>query len=268
MDTFFFWLSKLAWLLIAPDSLLLILILSSFVLLCLGKHRIARTLLGASCIALVLIAVFPLHNLLLYPLERRFETNPALPAQIDGIIVLSGAEEPFLSSLWNQVELNPAAERNLAFLALARQYPKARLVFTGGTGSLSRQEYKAADVARTLFEQQGLDLNRVTFESESRNTFENALFTRKMVQPKKGEKWLLITTAWHMPRAVGAFCKQQWAVIAYPVDHATEPGHLFSVHLSLAEHLRGLNISIREWVGLFAYYLTDKTTALLPAECS
>ncbi len=152
-------------------------------------------------------------------------------------------------------------------MALGRQYPEAKLVFTGGTGSLTGQEYKAAGVAKVLFEQQGLDLSRITFERESRNTYENALLTKKLVQPDKGETWLLITTAWHMPRSVGIFCKQQWPVIPYPVDHATDPDDLFSIRFSLAGNLRNLNIATREWIGLFAYYLTGKTAKLFPTRC-
>jgi len=267
MDTFFFWLSKLAWLAIAPDSLLLMLILASFALLYFKKERAARKLLGTTCVLLLVISLIPLHKALLHPLDTRFETNPALPQQIDGIIVLSGSEDPYMSSLWNQVALGGTAERILTFMAMARQYPEAKLVFSGGTGSLSRQQYKTADVARTLFKQQGLNVDRITFERESRNTYENVLLSKTLVQPNQGENWLLITTAWHMPRSVGIFCKQNWPVIPFPVDHATAPGELISLRFSLAANLRGLNIAMREWVGLLAYYLTGKTAKLFPTRC-
>ena len=267
MDTLFFWLSKLIWLIISPDSLLLLLILLSFALLLLGKNRIAKRLLGFVCAVLLVIAFLPLHKLLLYPLETRFVTNPQLPQTIDGIIVLSGAENTYLSAAWGQVELNYMVERNLAFLALAREYPDAKLVFTGGSGSLTGQEFKQADVAEELFRQQGLDLDRVVFERHARNTYENALLTERLIQPRAGENWILVTTAWHMPRSVGAFCKQQWPVVRYPGDHATTPGSLISVSLALAEHLSALNTGVKEWIGLFAYYLTGKTTALFPSLC-
>lgn len=267
MDTLFFWLSKLIWLIISPDSLLLILILLSFALLFFGMQRAGRRLLGFICVVLLVIAFVPLHNLLLYPLESRFVTNPELPQKIDGVIVLSGAEKAYMSSLWDQVELGPAAERSLAFVALARQYPEAKLVFAGGSGRLTKQDYKDADVAAKLFEQLGLELERVVFENESRNTYENALFAKRLIEPNKDENWLLITTAWHMPRSVGAFCKQQWPVIPYPVDHITPRGHLMSISLSLAGHLRDLKIGVKEWIGLFAYYFTGKTTAILPSQC-
>lgn len=268
MDTLFFWLSKLVWLLISPDSLLLIALLLALACLVLGRERLATTLLGFACAAFLVIALFPLHILLFHPLDVRFKTNPALPDTLDGIIVQGGAEDAYRSSLWNQVSLSSGAERFITFIELAREYPEARLVFTGGTGSLTRQGYKGADVARELFGRHGLDINRIVFERESRNTYENALLTKRLVQPGKDEKWLLITTAWHLPRSVGVFCKQQWPVIPYPVDHATVPDPRLSVGWALSEHLGQLKTGLREWLGLFAYYVTGKTTALLPSACT
>ena len=274
MDTLFFWISKLAWKLIAPDIVLLLLILLGCALLFLGKERVAKKVLAASCVLLIIVSLIPLYRVMLHPLETRFPTNPPLPQHLDGIVVLSGSEDPYLSSRWNQAIVGGTAERNLTFLAMARKYPEARLVFSGGASSLSQtgQEYKAADVAKKMFYDQGLDLDRVTFERESRNTFENAALTKKLVQPGEGEQWLLITTAWHMPRAIGIFCKQAWPMIPYPVDHATAPEWRDSLHLSLnfslAGNLRNLNIATREWIGLSAYYLTGKTTELFPAGCN
>ena len=267
MDTLFFWISKLAWMVIAPGNFLLILVLASCALLFLGKERIARRLLAATCVALAIVSVFQLHAILLHPLDSRFETNPALPQHLDGIIVLSGSEDPYRSQMWNQVSLGETAERNLTFMEMARKYPQAKLVFSGGTASLLGGQYRAADVARTLFAQQGMDLDRIVFEREARNTYENVLFSRKLVQPRKGETWLLITTAWHMPRSVGIFCKQGWPVIPYPVDHATAPDERVVIHFSMADNLRNLNIAVREWIGLYAYYVTGKTAQLLPSRC-
>lgn len=267
MDTLFFWISKLAWLVIAPGNFLLILLLISCVLLFHGKDRSGRLLLAATCVALVSIALFSPHRVLFHPLDTRFETNPPLPQHLDGIIVLSGSEDPVRSRSWNQVAVGGTAERDLTFMAMARKYPEAKLVFSGGTSSLFGGEYTAADVARTMFEEQGLDVARVIFERESRNTYENALLSKKLVQPREGETWLLITTAWHMPRSVGIFCKQQWPVIPYPVDHATNQGSQFSIYFSLSDNLRNLNIAMREWIGLVVYYVTDKTTKLFPTRC-
>ena len=267
METLFFYISKLIWLIISPDSLLLILIILSLALLYIGKKKQAKQLLSLTTVLLITISFFPIGEWLLYPLESRFETNPNIDKNLTGIIVLSGAEDTEGSQIWNQVELGSAAERNLTFLSLARQYPKAKLIFTGGTGSLTKQEFKAADVAKKLFRQQGFDIKQITFERESRNTYENAIYSKKIMKPEKGENWLLITTAWHMPRSIGIFCKADWPVTPYPVDHETKKGQLLRVDFDLAGNLKTLKTGIKEWLGLFAYYLSGKTTSLLPSKC-
>lgn len=267
MDTLFFFVSKLVWLLASPDSLLLILILATLIFSYTGKQKIVKALLAMISAFLILIAFFPVGEWLLYPLESRFQTNPSLPDKVDGIIVLSGAENAELSHLWGQVELGAAAERDLMFLTLARQYPKAKLVFTGGTGSLLKQEYKAADIAEKLFNNLGFNTSRIIFERESRNTYENVIYSKKIIKPEKNKNWILITTGWHMPRSVGIFCKADWPVIPYPVDHQTKKGNLFRIDFNLANNLYTLKTVIKEWLGLFAYYLSGKTTGFLPNKC-
>jgi uncharacterized SAM-binding protein YcdF (DUF218 family) len=264
MESLFFWTSKLAWMMIAPDNLILCLLLIAWILLWRGAYRPATLLLGTATTVLMLVALFPVGEWLLYPLETRFASNPKLPDRIDGIIVLSGTEDAVRSSLWQQVELHDSAEREMAFLELARRYPNARLVFTGGSGSMVHQDDKAADVANKLFDNLGLDLSRVTFERNSRNTYENAVISRELVRPDPAQTWVLITTAWHMPRSVGVFRKAGWPVIPYPVDHGTRPGELLRIDMNLSGHLQSLVKGVREWVGLLAYYISGKTTTFFP----
>ena len=184
MDALFFYISKLIWLLASPDSLLLILILLSLFLLSIGKQKQGKILLSSVSAILIIIAFFPIGEWLLYPLESRFQTNPTLPEKVDGIIVLSGAENAELSHIWQQVELGAAAERDLTFLKLARQYPDAKLVFTGGSGSLTKQQFKGADVAKKLFKQLNFDTKRIIFERKSRNTYENIIYSKELINPK------------------------------------------------------------------------------------
>ena len=258
MNDLFYWLSKLIWLLIYPDSLLLIWFGTGFLLLWQGRVVWAKRLLGSLLSVLLLIGLLPVGSWLLYLLENRYSPSPELQ-KIDGIVALSGALDPMKTQLWDQVVSNGAAERNLAFMRLARAFPKAKLVYTGGASSMVNQNYKAADVAKRLFKEQGLDLSRITFERESRNTWENALLTKQLVVPKMGEKWVLITTAWHMPRSVGVFCKVGWDVIPYPVDYQTKPGYLFTVNWGFAGHLQDLVTAVKAWVGQVAYQLTGKS---------
>ncbi len=267
METVFFWLSKLAWSVIAPDSLLFLLVLASWLLLIRGATRWAKRVLGFTVASMLVLAWLPVGEWVLYPLEARFPANPPLPQRVDGIIVLGGAEDAVLSAAWEQVEVNDSGERFLASAALSRKYPQAKLVFTSGSGSLLSQKLKGANVARKLYEEQGLDVSRMIFESESRNTAENVSLSKALVKPAAGETWILVTSAFHMPRSVGIFCRAGWTVLAYPVDHRSLKGNLLRTDSGLVGNLGALSTGIREWIGLAAYYATGKTTSLFPAGC-
>jgi uncharacterized SAM-binding protein YcdF (DUF218 family) len=268
MDTLFFWLSKTLWFFISPLNFILLLLVLVWLLLLANAKRLVKPLMSSIVLLLMFIALFPIGDWLLYPLEIHTETNPVLPEEIEGILVLSGALNARHSALWDQTEVNGAAERELAFMKLARTYPDAALVYTGGSSSLIHQEYKAADVAKKLFQEQGIDTSRIIFERESRNTHENATLSLELVKPKQEKPWILITSAFHMPRSIGIFCKAGWSMIPYPVDHQTKPGQLFRIEYELGGHLNQLNLGIHEWLGLVAYRLTGKTNALLPQECT
>lgn len=264
MDTLFFWLSKLIWELMAPDSLLLIGLLTGLVLLKRKRQRAAQWVLRSLFVALLITALFPVDDWLFCPLETRFETNPLLPESVDGILCLGGGEDAGKSQVWNQVELADGGERLVTFLTLAKRYPQAKLVFSGGSGQLFNQDTKGAGVVERLFQEMQMDTSRLILERESRNTYENGKLSQALVHPQAGETWILITTAWHMPRSVGVFRKIGWPVIPYPVDHWSTPGQLLSFEFSLSGHLRDLRHGAKEWVGLLAYYMTGKTSALFP----
>jgi uncharacterized SAM-binding protein YcdF (DUF218 family) len=183
---------------------------------------------------------------------------------VDGIILLGGAVDPSLSAAWEQTEVGAAAERLLALLTLARQYREAKLVFTGGSGTMLQQQHKGADWVEALFIEMSDISPRVQFERESRNTHENAVFSKALVKPQPGETWILITSAFHMPRSVGIFCRHDWSVIPYPVDHYARKDKLLRLDFDLNGHLHVLGIAVREWLGLAAYRITNKTFTLLP----
>lgn len=258
MDTLFFWASKLLWFIVRPDSLLVVWLFLSVLFLYLGKIVWAKYASNSLLLVVLVIGLFPVGEWLYYPLETQYPANPAL-GQVDGIIALSGNLNSEASVIWDQVISGGAAERNFAFMALARQYPDAKLVYTGGSSSLIQQNYKAADVAQRLFAEQGLDLSRITFEREARNTAEHPTRVMDLIQPKPDEQWVLITTGWHMPRAMGVFCNAGWDVIPYPVDFQSKPGQLLHTDWELADHLEDLNCAIKEWIGLIAYKLLGRS---------
>ena len=266
MDTAFFLASKIIWALISPDSLIVILGVSAWIAAIFKWQKISRMLLASCTLLLLLIGFFPVGEWLIAPLENRFTSNTALPRDVDGLIVLGGPIDPKMSNIWQQTEFGRAAERLTGFLYLASLYPNAQLVFTGGNGSVTEQEFKAAEMARILFEQLGLTERAVIYESESRNTFENTRNSKTLVSPQEGESWLLITSAFHMPRSVGVFCQEQWVVQPYPVDHYSKKGELLRLQFAFSDNLSVLRIAIREWVGLIAYRLSGKTKQFLPGE--
>lgn len=264
MGTVFFWGSKLTWLILAPDHLLLILLFWASFLIWRGKKRWGQRLLGLVCVCFLVIALFPVDEWVLAPLEIRFASCPALPDTVDGILVLGGAENAKMSATWGLPEVTEAADRDIALVTLARRYPQAQLVYSGGSGRLIQQKAKGADVTQRLFADLGLDTSKIIFERQSRNTFENVINTQALVQPDANDTWVVITSSWHMPRAIGVFRQAGWQVIPYPVDHWSFPAKRYRVALNFANNLYRLKIGLKEWVGLFAYYATGKTHALLP----
>ncbi|WP_022667644.1 YdcF family protein [Desulfospira joergensenii] len=260
----FFWLSKLIWMVISPDILLVLMISTGFLLLLAGAVKKAKLILTLGVSAMLIITFVPVGEFILAPLENRFKTHPDLPERVDGIIMLGGSEKAYLAHFRNQAELSRAAERYLGFIRLIRQYPDAIHLFAGGSGSLSHGEYKDADVARMVFDDLGVDPAGILFESRSRNTHENGVFSKAAVNPRPNQNWILVTTSWHLPRAVGVFEKIGWKVIPYPVDHLTHPDKPPSLGPDFSGHLTILKMAMREWVGLIAYYITGRTSSILP----
>jgi len=257
-------LSKILWALVAPSNLLLLLLIAGMMSLASGRHRLGRGLLASAILVLLAVATLPVGDWLLWRLEHRFPVSTRLPSQVDGIIVLGGAVSPVLTSDHGQPALNRHAERLTELPALAARYPGARLVFTGGSGLLLEQDLKEAPVARAAWERMGFTAERVIYESESRNTWENALFTRDLVKPLPGEIWLLVTSAAHMPRSMGIFHRIGWPVIAYPVDFQVARRDLGRLRFDLATGLDILDDTVREYVGLIAYHALDRTDRLFP----
>jgi len=224
-----------------------------------------RKLAVATLVLLALVSFSPLGNLLLYPLESRFPPWDPSRGAPDGIIVLGGSIDPDMSVAHQTPIVRHAADRLLAPAELARRYPKARVVFTGGSANVVSNDAREADWAGTVLENIGIAKDRLIVERNSRNTFENALFTKQLVAPKPGERWLLVTSAYHMPRSMGIFRKAGFDVEAYPVDwRMSGRDDLFSFTNVGTDGLGRTEVAVREWLGLLAYRLRGRTGELLP----
>ena len=241
-----------------PDNILFLILLVGAILLFTRYKNLGSWFVALVAGLLLFINIFPIGELIINPLEERFPQRP-LPEELDGIIVLAGAGDGRISAGRGQPAVGASAERLFAFIHLARKYPKAKLVFMGGGGS-----YKHFDAAHMMFEQSMLDVKRVIFESQSRSTYESALFSFSLIKPQKQEKWALITSAYHMPRAIGVFRKSGWEVIPYPVDYQTAGPQNYKVYYEGFLNVTEVRIGLHEWLGLFAYWATDKTNQLFP----
>ncbi len=259
--------SKVLWGVAQPGNLLILLLALGALLLFSGRRsrrHAGRRIVAAAALGFLILTIVPVGTWLVRPLEDRFP-RPAIPNHVDGIIVLGGAVNPPIAALRGDPSVNDAAERVLAMADLGRRYPDAKLLFTGGSGSLWGGKYREGEVMRVVLEQAGLDTGRVLFENESRNTWENALFSRDLVAPKPGETWLLVTSAWHMPRSVGIFRRIGWPVVPFPVDYRSRTDGRPYLLFELDSNLTMATFAIREWIGLAAYRLMDRTDSLFPA---
>ena len=233
------------------------------VLLWRGALRAGRILTTLGALGLILIAALPIDQWTLEPLENRF---PPLPPgeKFDGIIVLGGFLEPALSADRDQPILNGAADRLTAFVAQARLHPEARLVFTGGPLPNRPDSPPEALGVRIELDRLGLPTERVTFEQVSRTTRENAVMSYALVQPKPSEHWMLITSAAHMPRSIGAFRAVGWPMLANPVGYRTYNAPSHRATRGFGERLALLDIAAHEWIGLVVYRFRKQTEELFP----
>lgn len=259
----FFVLSKLVWFVFSPVNFIILLVGLSALLAFTRFARLARWLGLVSAMALGLMAFSPLSRAITRPLEDRFPQQNAAKGPVTGIVVLGGA----VGVARGDVVLNSAAARMTKAVELARLHPDAKIVFTGGAANLiSEATETEADGARLLFEGLGLDPKRLIFEDKSRNTRENAVFARRLADPKPGERWLLVTSAWHMPRAMGVFRKAGFPVEAFPVDYWSKgkPDDFLRPYSRAPHALEIADNGFKEWVGLLAYRLAGYTDEIFP----
>jgi|SRR5215472_1635909 len=259
----FFVLSKVLGFFANPSN---VVILTGCVGLLLLQSRFARAGRLVAFVSLIVLAVLgfsPFGNALLIPLENRFPPWDSGRGTPDGIIVLGGAVNGLDAN--NQVALNEGAERLAVLPELARRYPNARILFSGGSAALMYEGDAEANIAVRLLESFGIGRDRILLEGRSRNTAENAAFSKEVGQPKLGERWLLVTTAYHMPRAIGCFRRVGFPVEPYPVDWRTNgAGNALWPFVTLSEGLQRTDAAVHEWIGLLVYWLTGRSSEFLP----
>lgn len=260
MDSLFFLMGKLLWAAARPDTLVLAALAGALLALRRGRLGAARGLLGATPALLLALAVLPLGDLLLLPLERSHPPAPPL-GEVAGILVLGGSEDVEPALAWGLPLANDAGDRLIAAAALARRFPEAPVLLIGGSGALLGAAVPEARLSQRVLLDLGVAPERLLLEERSRTTAENAAFSLPLAPAGRSGSWVLVTSAFHMPRAMATFCAAGWTgLVAWPTDHRSLGGAI-RPDWDLAGHLAGLNLAAREWIGWLAYRVTGRLGA-------
>ena len=267
----FFYIAKGLWFLLQPSTLIALLIGYGAILIWTGWARWGRRFVTIGAILLLVAGLSPLGNALILPLEDRFpRANLDDPPPPTGFIILGGAEDRLVGDARGAPALNEASERIVEAAMLARRFPEAKIAFSGGDAGILYKSSSEAEGAQTLLTALGVPQDRLILEAKSRDTYENAEYLKEEFtragEVGPGKRWLLITSAYHMPRAMGAFRQAGFNVEPWPVDYRTRgKADLTRPFDKVSEGLRRVDVASREWAGLLAYWLTGRSDALFPA---
>ena len=260
----FFYLSKILWFFLDPGNAFLLALLVGLILTATRWRGVGKFMVLMSLAFALLVTFVPIGKYMVRSLELRFPMPDPLPEKIDGIIVLGGVIDPVLSSYLSRPAINGAVERITRSASLAQEHPSARLIYSGGSGSLIDQHVREADYVASLYRQLGVTEPQLILERDARNTWENASNAFDIAKPKPGENWVLVTSAFHMPRAVGVFRRFGWETIPYPVDFSFSAELAVRSPMSFSSGLGGFSEGLHEWIGLTAYWMTGKTGSAFP----
>ena len=262
----FFELSKILWAIAMPLNALCLLILLGWVVRKLIHDKAGRVMITTGVITILVFAILPIGPMMVTWLERQYPPTQELPEQVDGIIVLGGMFETYLSNTFKRISMNDQVDRMVCFADLVKKYPKARKIFSGGPGDfLHPGVTESSDAIRFLgrfaFE---LEERRIVFEESSRNTYENVVKSKESIMPQEGENWIVITSGYHMPRTMGIFAKQDWPVIPYACDLKTDGTYNpFTRMPNAVFNFEMLNIAVKEILGSIIYRITGKSAFIL-----
>jgi len=262
-----FLVSKLFWLVAQPLSLAFLLALLGAVLAFMGRQRSGGAAAALASLVLFVTLYTTAGGVALQVLEERFPKPQDEPQELSCILVLGGALENEVTTSRGGIELNQAGDRFVETLRLALRHPQARILVSGGDGSISGAYEGEAAASVRLFSAFGISSDRLIKENASRTTYENAVQTKDVLAREGITGCLLVTSAFHMPRSMGLFRKADIPVTPWPVDYRTSGvlrlGFDFTQPTSNAQLM---STAVREWIGLLGYYLTGRIDEILPAQ--
>ncbi len=268
MDTIFFILSKVVQFCIEPLNWVPIFIAFALLFLSLRKPHLCKRFLVLALLDLALVGWLPASEVFLRALENTVTKVDYLKLskdEVGGIIILGGAIEGGEIALdRGEISIRSSAERVTKAFELIRQNPELPFIFSGYSGRINPKGVSEADAFKQLIKEQGLSEEKAHYENQSRNTYENVLHMKPMIE-EFGSKtdtgqlkpWLLITSASHMYRSAKIFQKQGLNVLPMPVDYQTANSLQWTI-FDLEDGVHNWNILVHEIVGLFAYWTTGK----------
>lgn len=264
----FFTLSKVGGFLLAPSNLLILLLVAAIMLTRFQRTvRFGRRLGFVSATALIVASVLPVGDAMLKPLEQRFPPYGTCSGPhaegIAGILLLGGSLRTTTTNGETQDDLSESADRIRLAAALARTHPDAPLLVSGGRAFQRTGSRSEAEATAGMLTELGVSPGRLILETGSRTTAENATLSAELAGDADG-RWLLVTSAFHMPRAVGTLRAAGLDVIAAPTDWQVDE-HEGPFSDNVSDRLKKLDLATKEYLGLLAYWLTGRTDALFPA---
>jgi len=254
MDDILFYLSKLFIFIINFEIFIFVTVIILFLSNILKLQKVQKLILSFLCIFILLISIIPIGHFYISKLENIYSQTP-LPQKIDGILMLSGSIDPDLSDEFNQIALNELSERLLYFTFLAKKFPKAKLVYSGGSSNPLKGN-KPSVFAKKYFEINGLDNTKIIYENESRNTFESLRNINKNIILNKNQKWILVTSASHMKRSMLTACKFNFNFIPYQVDYSVNRDMNF-FHISY--NIRSFYKFLKLYSAIYYYKITNRS---------
>ncbi|MEZ2130109.1 MULTISPECIES: YdcF family protein [unclassified Sinorhizobium] len=260
-----FLFSKLVWIIGQPLSLAFILVILAIIAIIVRWRVLGLLASSASALVLFLTLYTTVGPYLLQDLEERFPRPAGDPPELQCMIVLGGAFETEVTTTRGGIEMSAGGDRFVEALRLARKFPDARILVSGGDGSITGGYEGDGDIAKRFFPIFGIGRERLVEEAQSRTTFENAVNTKELLARNGLSNCLLITSGYHMPRSIGIFRKLDIPVTPWPTDYRTTGkvrlGLDFTQPSLNAQHMA---TAIREWMGLVGYYFAGRTSELYP----
>jgi uncharacterized SAM-binding protein YcdF (DUF218 family) len=254
-----FYLSKILNFLINPIHLLsLVILIQIFIIFFMQSKKLVILFSKLFLILFLFFGYSPLSSFLLSKIEDYIQTSKYPVQQLIGVIVLGGSFNSGLESKErNEVSLNSSAERLTKALEIYKKNPRLLILFSGFSSELKPQGWSESDMAKKFFLDQGVKLDNLIFEDQSKNTFENIKFSKDIIANYKGT-WGLITSASHMPRSFFAFKKQSLILEPINVDYKTGTSRMFWINFDISLGLSNWSIILHELIGISYYKITNK----------